>query len=77
MSRLKVCGAIDREKTGLLTVKNNVNAFHDNERTYAIQSRYNSSAKKGRKTCFRCYFEANGQNYIQFPLILILRFYTK
>ena len=24
---------------------NNVNAFHDNERTYAIQSRHNSSAK--------------------------------
>ena len=29
----------------LLTVKNNVNTFHGNERTYAIQSRHNSSAK--------------------------------
>ena len=32
-------------ETRLLTVKNNVNAFHGNERTYAIQSRHNSSAK--------------------------------
>ena len=29
----------------LLTVKNNVNTFHGNERTYAKQSQHNSSAK--------------------------------
>ena len=29
----------------LLTVKHNVNTFHGNERTYAKQSRHNSSAK--------------------------------
>ena len=32
-------------ETRLLTVKINVNTFHGNERTYAIQSRHNSSAK--------------------------------
>ena len=32
-------------ETRLLTVKNNVNAFHGNERTYAIQSRHNSPTK--------------------------------
>ena len=32
-------------ETRLLTVENNVNAFHGNERTYAIQSQHNSSAK--------------------------------
>ena len=32
-------------ETRLPTVKNNVNSFHGNERTYAIQTRHNSSAK--------------------------------
>ena len=30
-------------ETRLLTVKNNVNVFHGNERTYAIQSRHNNN----------------------------------
>ena len=37
-------------ETRLLTVKNNVNAFHGNERTYAIQSRHNSLREVERKT---------------------------
>ena len=32
-------------ETRLLTVKNNINAFHGNEKTYAIQTPHNSSAK--------------------------------
>ena len=51
-------------ETRLLTVKNNVNAFHGNERTYAIQGRHNSSAKQKAKHYlmfsyldFRCYFK--------------------
>ena len=38
----------------LLTVKrkNNVSAFHGNERTYATQSRYNSFAKSAKNACF-------------------------
>ena len=53
-------------ETGLLTVKNNVNAFHGNERIYTIQSRYNSSAKQDAKhklmfsyPDFRCYFKSH------------------
>ena len=30
-------------ETRLLTVKNNVNVFHGNERTYAIESRHNNN----------------------------------
>ena len=37
-------------ETRLLTLKNNVNAFHGNERTYAIHSQHNSSGEVGRKT---------------------------
>ena len=51
-------------ETRLLTVKNNVNAFHGNERTYVIQSRHKSSAKQDAKhqlmfsyLDFRCYFQ--------------------
>ena len=51
-------------ETRLLTGKSNVNAFHGNERTYAIQSRHNSSAKQDAKhqlmfsyLDFRCYFK--------------------
>ena len=51
-------------ETRILTVKNNVNAFHGNQRTYAIQSRHNSSAKQDAKhqlmfsyLDFRCYFK--------------------
>ena len=41
-------------ETRLLTVKNNLNAFHGNERTYAIQSRYTPprSRKQNISLCF-------------------------
>ena len=50
LNRLKKTTRSNRMKlrlieTRLLTVKNNVNAFHGNERTYAKQSRHNSPAK--------------------------------
>ena len=37
-------------ETRLLTVKNNVNVFHGNERTYAIQSRHNNNNNNNSST---------------------------